>query len=502
MSPRRKVLFRTAAVLLGLSVFLLCELICRLGGWGEQATATDAFTEFVGLRPLFQLSPDRQRYDVAANRRLYFAEESFPAQKAPGHRRVFVFGGSTVQGRPFSIPTAFSTFLKIGLRHADPTVSWEVVNCGGVSYASYRLLPIMRECLQYEPDLYIVCTGHNEFLECITYAEVRNSSELLKQTHGLLCQLRTVQILRETLRSLSPESGASTSAPLPARPLLPEEVDVLLDHQGGLEAYTREALQSTQIVRQFRINLTQMAELTEQAGVPLLFISPPSSLGDCPPFKSEFSADTTPEASAHILALLDNATAVSADRADKVVGRLKEAVHTDPSFAFAWYELGHALLNANRSDEALAAFIRAKDEDICPLRMTSALQQVMADVARTHDIPLLDAHQLMAGLSRNGIVGDGMLVDHIHPSFRGHQQIALAIIQQFRELELLPPDTAEWEPAAQSAFEEHVLSLDDLYFLRGQRTLQTLQAWAQGRGDGPPLVRTSDEGSPAADKNN
>ena len=64
-----------------------------------------------------------------------------------------MLGGSTVQGRPFSIETAFSTWLELSLTAADPSRIWQVVNCGGVSYASYRLAPIVDESSCYKPDL-------------------------------------------------------------------------------------------------------------------------------------------------------------------------------------------------------------------------------------------------------------------------------------------------------------------------------------------------------------
>ena len=122
MPKSRKWTFRVVSILLGLSVFILFEGVCRITGWGAEPPSTSAFAEFATIRPLFERTADGQRYQVAANRRLFFAEESFAAEKQPREFRIFVFGGSTVQGRPFSIPTSFTTFLEIGLRHADPSV--------------------------------------------------------------------------------------------------------------------------------------------------------------------------------------------------------------------------------------------------------------------------------------------------------------------------------------------------------------------------------------------
>ena len=78
-------------------------------------------------------------------------------------------------GRPYTVETAFSSWLQLFLQYADPSKKWEVVNCGGVSYASYRLVPILEEVLEnYTPDLVILYTGQNEFLEDRTYAHLKN----------------------------------------------------------------------------------------------------------------------------------------------------------------------------------------------------------------------------------------------------------------------------------------------------------------------------------------
>jgi hypothetical protein len=81
--------------------------------------------------------------------------------------------------------------LQVALEKADPSRNWKVVNCGGVSYASYRLLPVMRECMEYEPDLYIFCEGHNQFLESISFENVRESATMTAPALSVLNQLRS-----------------------------------------------------------------------------------------------------------------------------------------------------------------------------------------------------------------------------------------------------------------------------------------------------------------------
>jgi len=465
-------------VLLGLTVFGILEATCRLTGWAATAPVS-TFEEFNAARPLFRLDTQAAEYRIAENRRLYFAEESFPAVKSHNVRRIFLLGGSTVQGRPFSIPTSFGTFLKIALKHADSDTEWQVVNCGGISYASYRLLPIVEECIRYQPDLLIVCTGHNEFLECVTYGEVIDASSTLTQTHNWLDALHSVRLLR---RMIQPSQTTAQTGAVVQPHILSEEVDAVLDHQGGLDIFTRQALRSNHITTQFGRNLQQMVNVCRNHDVPLVFVSPASNLGDCPPFKSQFGDTIDEETKQQVTAQLKAASQRQKDDLPASIPLLKTITERDPNFAFSWYQLGRSLRMANRTEEAKAAFVRARDEDICPLRMTSALEKEILRVAADNDLPFVSLQQIMEHRCRDGIVDNNVLVDHVHPSFRSNQQIAVQLIKQ---LALSKRD--DWQPAAEADFDIHLQSLDDLYFLSGRRTLQSLQAWAAGRGDGPPL---------------
>jgi hypothetical protein len=143
----------------------LLELTLRLAVPSPPVNIEDPFVSFHRLSPLFAADPTGTRFETAEERLTAFCPQSFAAEKKPETLRIFCLGGSTVQGRPYSIQTSFTTWLELNLRAARTGADSEVINCGGISYASYRLVPIMRELLEYEPDLFIIYTGHNEFLE-------------------------------------------------------------------------------------------------------------------------------------------------------------------------------------------------------------------------------------------------------------------------------------------------------------------------------------------------
>ncbi|MEX0676367.1 MAG: hypothetical protein WD063_04790, partial [Pirellulales bacterium] len=143
MSRRRRWVFRCLAVLVGLSPLVACEGFCAVFDWGRPGLHDDPFVGFRSVVPLFVLNEDQTRYEIPKARQAYFRPDSFAAKKAPDEFRIFCLGESTVQGNPFTIETSFTTWLEISLRAADASRSWEVVNCGGISYASYRLVPIL-----------------------------------------------------------------------------------------------------------------------------------------------------------------------------------------------------------------------------------------------------------------------------------------------------------------------------------------------------------------------
>ncbi|MGH7200101.1 MAG: GDSL-type esterase/lipase family protein, partial [Planctomycetaceae bacterium] len=251
----RKWLFRLAALAAGLSVFVVAEAACRLAGWGRPSDFEDPFVGFSEIHPLFVLSDDAARYETAPSRRPFFKEDSFGRTKADREFRIFVLGGSTVQGSPYSIPTSFTTWLELELDAADPRRDWEVVNCGGVSYASYRLVPILEEVLRYEPDLIIVCTGHNEFLEHRTYGHIPQTPAVLAVPQRWVHRLRTYQLLRAGVARLS----GPGEPPDRDRPVLKSEADALLDYRDGLKAYHRDDEWHAGVVAHYEQNLRRMA---------------------------------------------------------------------------------------------------------------------------------------------------------------------------------------------------------------------------------------------------
>ncbi|MEZ6065436.1 MAG: SGNH/GDSL hydrolase family protein [Planctomycetaceae bacterium] len=481
-SRRRNWLFRVAAMAIPFLLFAGFEGVCHVAGWGAPQLADDPFVGFTAVHPLFEHRPLERRWRIAPARRPFFADDSFADPKPADGFRIFCLGGSTVQGRPWSVPTAFTTWLRLALQQAEPTRQWEVVNCGGVSYASYRLVPILTEVLRHQPDLIILCTGHNEFLEDRTYAHIKEPHRLLTEGYDFAREWRSYQLVRRLMNG--PANGAID---LEQRPILSIETDPILDYHDSLAAYHWDDGWQAGVEAHFEFNVARMVELANDAEVPLVLMRPCSNLADCPPFKSEHPEPLTAEQLARWESARSAALAAVSTDLTETLRQLTIAAAFDPYYAGVLYDIGKCEQALGRPAEARRWLVRARDCDVCPLRMTSSLEAALDRVAERTGTPVIDLQSLLEAPTPERLLGAAQLVDHIHPTFEGHQAVSKAVLRAMEQAGLVTP-TDGWETRTEEVWRNHLASLDIHYFARGRRQLDSLRGWAAGRADGPPAA--------------
>lgn len=481
-SWRRLWLFRAGAVLCGLGLLALFELCCVLLDWGRPTDVDDPFVGFSAVHPLFVRAASPDHFETAPSRRDFFPKQMFAVEKPAREFRAFCLGGSTVRGRPFGVKTAFTRWLEVGLSAIEPGRRWRFVNCGGISYASYRLVPILEECLTHAPDLIVICTGHNEFLEDRTYGDLKRSSGFLDAAHRGVARLRTYGLLRRGYLALRGEPE------LPSPPVLAAEVQALLDFQGGLAAYERDSAWREGVIRHFAFNVRRMVARAKRAGVPVILVLPPSNLSDCPPFKSLPGA-TLPDADR--AAWRDARARLEEARGDValMVSLLERLRDLDDAFAWTHYTLGKCYESQGRIARARRSFLAAREHDICPLRILAPMEDALRVIAKDTGVTLIDAHARLEASSTEPVLGDELLVDHIHPSpVRGHQLLTNAVLAELARRGIVRLSDSRLAQVT-AAYAAHAKTLDAMYYQRGRRALRGLRDWTQGRVDGPPLPR-------------
>jgi len=484
-------LIRVLAILVGIAPFALCELTLRVFDWQRPSLLVDPFVGFSQVYPLFELNQEGTRYEIPPAHDRFFCPESFDAVKPPGEFRIFCLGGSTTQGRPFEKQTSYTTWLELSLKAADPSHPWRVVNCGGTSYASYRLAEVMRELREYKPDLFILDLSHNEFLEDRTYHHVKSIPYLLRRPLELASELRTFGLLRSALNLTG--NDESSSSP-PGKPMLGPAVEARLDYRGGLKTYHHDEAWRRDVIEHFAFNLRRMIAMAKEDHVPVVLINPLYNL-DTPPFKSEHRPGLSARSVKRFDALWEEARNHYGVSLPQAIPKLLQAIAIDDQHAGIYYELAKCYQRLGKPDEAKRAFMDAKERDVCPLRMLEPMSEIVLSVGKETLTPVLDLVPIFSAKSQGGILGDDWLVDHVHPSIRGHQLIGQYLLEEMVRQKWLTP-TPGWEAERNRLYQEQMASLDDYYYLKGQKHLGNLRLWAQGRGD---RVRPLDRKTTPAD---
>lgn len=512
--PSRSVL---RDVLYGLAVcvvfFGLLEGALRLAGYPHAEPTEDPFVGFSSIKPLYQVKDGVAT--TAPERLKFFNAASFPVTKPANTLRIFCFGGSTTYGHPYDASASFSRWLQDLLKASAPERNIEVINAGGISYASYRIVPLVRETLAYQPDLMIFYTGHNEFLERRTYSKILDQGDRLIEIRAFLDRFYLIRALKKILKpfmredaaahtktSKSDQSSASgggspadQTASRSKKAMLGEEVVTILDKSGGLDLFYRDEEFTKGVVKHFGHNLESVIQLCKEQGVPVVFVEPPSNLKDFSPFKSEHSPGLSASEKRQTLLQLNRAKNSLRERNfSEALAAADAMIAKDPLYAEAHFVRGKALLGLGRFQDAKESFIKAKDLDVCPLRCISPLEDQIQRVTSETGTPLIDFKDIVERRcaetgDRTGIPGNESFLDHVHPTMALHQLLAELLMDEMTARGLFHPTRKLTEEERQALFAKAAEGFDASYMATRDLTLAKTLHWAGKKEEATTILK-------------
>lgn len=462
------------------TVFVLVMIEVLLAAFGVKPVFyEDPFMGFASHNPLFQkvTKEDGETvYQTSPGKLEWFNEQSFPTPKPEGTFRIFCLGGSTTVGRPYDDRTSFAGWLREFAKEADPGKNCEVINAGGVSYASYRVAHLMEELVQYEPDFFIVYTGHNEFLERHTYRSTLDVPRSVRNLSSLLSRTRIYSLMHRVVHGSSQDSASRSNND---KAILPGEVDAVLDHTLGPESYKRDDKFRSQVISHYTNTLHRIVEIARHAGAEVLFVEPASNLRDCRPFKSQHRAGLLREELLRWNQLVEaGREAARSDNLRQALNLFDRALQIDERYAELHFERGRVLWKLERFDEAKTAFVKARDEDVCPLRALTPMRQILRDVASERKVRLIPFATVVDSRSPHGVPGSEMFLDHVHPTIEGHRLLADLIVDELDDMNVIHSTSAWTETARQKVIERVESTLDRRDRALALRNLAKVLTWA------------------------
>ncbi len=134
----------------------------------------------------------------------------------------------------------------------------------------------------------------------------------------------------------------------------------------------------------------------------------------------------------------------------------------------------------------------AIDEDICPLRATPAIQEIVERVAIARRVPLVDFNSILKNdcLEFHGhpAPGNEYFLDHVHPTIESHRLLAIAIIEAMVQKGIVRPNRL-WLDEAVDIVSPQIASRVDLESQsRALTNLAQVLSWAGKQQEAGPIA--------------
>lgn len=413
------------------------EVTLRLAGYGPDLSLFT--TETIGGRTYTVMNQAvKGRYFARVPFNPSTSPDFFRTPKPPGTFRIFCLGGSTTVGYPYWYNGAFSTFLRDRLRALFPDRSIEVINIGMTATNSHTVNDMAAEVLaEAEPDLLVVYDGHNEFYGALGAAsnESVGGRPWVTRLYLRAIRFRTALLLRDLITAVL--SATQGDAPVDRGFTMMERL------ASGQEIPLGSPLFNAGLAA-YRENLEDLLEMCRREGVPVLLGAQVSNLRDLPPFVSRHPEGFDAGAAQMFEEVLRTGDRMrAAGDAAGALAAYARAVKLDSTYAGARYRLGRMLDTLGRRREAEAEYRRARDLDQLRFRMSSAFNDSMRDIAAARSAGFVDMEEVFRAVSRDSLIGNDLLVEHLHPNARGYFLMGRAYAAAMRERGVLA-GTQEW----------------------------------------------------------
>jgi len=358
-----------------------------------------------------------------------------PLAKAPGEIRIFVFGGSSAVGYPFDGRQAFPRYLEAGLGAVLPGRSVRVYNCAQNAIPAGTCLRLMNEMCAFEPDIFVVYTGNNEYDERHVYREIRLRGRVIGRIQSAARRSALYRCVEAVV--------------LPAKARVYSRFIV---SERGIRPPEYSAEERRLIRNNYIYVIERMMDLCRERGVGLVLCTVAANSASWPPYRSTFRPETSAEARTAWLAGFREALAAYERKAyPEALAALDRLAAVDDARADLHYLRGRVLTGLNRTAEAAKAFERALDLDNVCWRARPSHNAAIRDLARRDGVPVADIVAALREASPDGLLGEDFFWDHCHPRPVAHREIALAVARVLFSRDLLPDPPRGWENAFKKA---------------------------------------------------
>ena len=423
--PKRRLwLYRLIAlIVIPIVFFSLLELTLRLFDFGYPTTAlVESATnnkDYVHENSAFayRFFPKKLAQE--------FVPLRFKADKSKDVFRIFILGGSAAQGIP-DPAYSFGRILDVMLQLRYPDTKFEILSLAMTAINSHLVLEIAKDCIKYDPDLFIVYLGNNEVVGPYGSGTMLTpiiSNRLLLHLTINLKATKTSQLITDGLEKLNILKSPYNRW---------KGMEMFLQNKVPLNDPGLEVT-----YRNFSDNLKELNQISRDNNIKIIYSTVVSNLKDCPPFSSEHRADLNPSDLQKWDELYSSgSTLEKTGKYSEAIEKYLESEKIDNQYADLQYKLGRCYWNSGNFTEAGKCYKLAREYDCNRFRVDNRINEII----RSEAMAILGTTFLADGLSEieqespHGIPGNEFLYEHVHMNFKGNYLVAKTILNQLEHI--------------------------------------------------------------------
>jgi len=392
LSPWKKRVFRIVLLLLPVVLLAILELMLRLFDYGGNLDLLISAPEKVSNYKMCNRNVGRRFFHVLQSTLPAVPKDLILKKKPRNGYRIFMLGESTTAGFPYGNNMMFSRILNRRLADVFPELHIEVMNTAMPAINSYALLDFMDEILDHEPDAILIYAGHNEFYGAMGVASMESVGKYrwMVNTFLKLTRFRTFLLVQDfvvQIRRWIENIGHEDSTNVRMATLMERVVaDQTIMYGSPLYEMCK---------RQFEANLCTIYQKAKVYGVPVLISELVSNVRDQAPFVSQ-ATDSLPS-------------------------------------ALEVYKLAQSLEAGKKYTDAKHAYEQAKDLDALRFRAPEEFNKIIHRVASEFSGPVVPMKSYFENASSNGLVGENLMTDHLHPNIEGYFLMADAFFDAMHD---------------------------------------------------------------------
>jgi len=423
---RKEWIFKTIAIALPFLFLILVEVTLRLFNYGREY---NLFIENEEYPEYLHLNPDiTKKYFTLSKNATVGARESFLKDKPNNGFRIFVLGASTTVGFPYYHNGSLSRMLKYHLQIKNPDKHIEVINLSLTAVNTYTILDFVKKLPKYQPDLVILYTGHNEYYGALGVGSTSSlaNNPAIARTYIELQRFRVFQLVINLVNQF--------------RNVDPELVDLsktLMRRMTGGKKIPYQSKLYNQGITQYRQNIDKILKTLDENEIPAIIGTLVSNLKDQRPLATQCKYEKS-----HEIAEKNKDSFNSFSGSKKQIQKLKAAVKKDSLCGELYYWLGKHQYFREAYGQAKKNFLMAKELDQLRFRAPSVFNGIIRKKAEKYNIPLADINKTFEGKSENGIIGEELMLEHVHPRLEGQYLMARTFYNKLKNTSEIQKDTS------------------------------------------------------------